>query len=81
MELDLSKMLQGDDIQKDVLALGVMWIRIHRAVGLSKQDARGSKDGGSDPYITLAFSKYSKPMYCTRVITDDLNPIWEETAA
>ena len=20
-------------------------------------------------------------MYCTRVITDDLNPIWEETAA
>jgi hypothetical protein len=59
----------------------VLWIRIHRATGLSKQDRRGSKHGGSDPYITLAFSKYGKPMYCTRVITDDLNPIWEETAA
>lgn len=81
MSLDLGKMLQGDDIQKDVLALGVMWIRIHRARGLSKQDRRGSKGGGSDPYITLSFSKYGKPMYCTRVITDDLNPIWEETAA
>ena len=81
MSLDLSKMLAGDDIQKEVEALGVMWIRIHRAVGLSKQDRRGSKGGGSDPYITLSFSKYSKPMYCTRVITDDLNPIWEETAA
>lgn len=81
MSIDLSKILQGDTIQKEVIALGVMWIRIHRAVGLSKQDRRGSKHGGSDPYITLSFSKYGKPMYCTRVITDDLNPIWEETAA
>lgn len=81
MSLDMRAILQGDDIQKDVEALGVMWIRIHRAVGLSKQDKRGSKGGGSDPYITLTFSKYGKPMYCTRVITDDLNPIWEETAA
>lgn len=81
LTLDMRAMLQGDDIQKDVVALGVMWIRIHRAVGLSKQDRRGSKGGGSDPYITLTFSKYGKPMYCTRVITDDLNPIWEETAA
>ncbi|KAL8934608.1 MAG: hypothetical protein Q9216_005820 [Gyalolechia sp. 2 TL-2023] len=81
MSIDVGAILQGDDVQKDVLALGVMWIRIHRAVGLSKQDKRGSKHGGSDPYITLSFSKYGKPMYCTRVITDDLNPIWEETAA
>lgn len=81
MTLDMRAMLQGDDITKDVQALGVLWIRIHKAVGLSKQDKRGSKWGGSDPYITLSFSKYGKPMYCTRVITDDLNPIWEETTA
>ncbi|KAI5370533.1 putative C2 domain, synaptotagmin-like mitochondrial-lipid-binding domain, C2 domain superfamily [Septoria linicola] len=81
MSLDMRAMLQGDDITKDVQALGVLWIRIHKAVGLSKQDKRGSKWGGSDPYITLTFSKYGKPMYCTRVITDDLNPIWEETTA
>ncbi|KAF2017132.1 hypothetical protein BU24DRAFT_144104 [Aaosphaeria arxii CBS 175.79] len=81
MSIDMRAILQGDSIQKDVEALGILWIRIHRAVGLSKQDRRGSEHGGSDPYITLAFSKYGKPMYCTRVITDDLNPIWEETAA
>jgi hypothetical protein len=81
MSIDMRAILQGDSIQKDVEALGVLWIRIHRATGLSKQDRRGSDHGGSDPYITLAFSKYGKPMYCTRVITDDLNPIWEETAA
>ncbi|CAI7645598.1 unnamed protein product [Penicillium glandicola] len=81
MTMDLGMMLTGDDIHKDTLALGVMWIRIHRAVGLSKQDTHGSEGGGSDPYINLSFSKYGKPMYCTRVITDDLNPMWEETAA
>lgn len=81
MTLDLKSMLQGDDVTKDTQALGVMWIRIHKAVGLSKQDRRGSEGGGSDPYINLSFSKYGKPMYCTRVITDDLNPMWEETAA
>ena len=81
MQLDLKAMLQGDDITKDTQAIGIMWVRIHRAVGLSKQDRRGSEGGGSDPYINLSFSKYGKPMYCTRVITDDLNPLWEECAA
>jgi Ca2+-dependent lipid-binding protein len=79
--LDMGKLLQGDDIQKDVKALGVLWIRIHKASGLSKQDRHGKEGGGSDPYITASFSKYGKPMYCTRVIQDDLNPVWEETCA
>ncbi|EEQ84909.1 C2 domain-containing protein [Blastomyces dermatitidis ER-3] len=81
MCMDLRMLLQGDTIQKDTLALGIMWVRIHRATGLSKQDKRGTDGGGSDPYINLSFSKYGKPMYCTRVITDDLNPVWEESAA
>ncbi|KAF5667621.1 transmembrane transporter [Fusarium heterosporum] len=80
LSLDLSKMLQGDDIKKETLALGVLFVRIHKASGLSKQDQRGSKGGGSDPYITLSWSKFSKPQFCTRVIQDDLNPVFEETA-
>ena len=81
MTMDLSAILKGDEIVKETEALGIMWVRIHRAIGLSKQDRRGSYGGGSDPYINLSFSKYGKPMYCTRVICDDLNPVWEETAA
>lgn len=81
MTLDLGKMLQGDDIQKETNAMGILFIRIHKAVGLSKQDRRGSDGGGSDPYITVSFSKFGKPMYCTRVIQDDLNPVFEETCA
>ncbi|KAI1765807.1 hypothetical protein GGR53DRAFT_244386 [Hypoxylon sp. FL1150] len=81
LTLDLGKMLSGDDIQKDTQALGILFIRIHKAVGLSKQDRRGSEGGGSDPYITVSFSKFGKPMYCTRVIQDDLNPVFEECCA
>ncbi|KAH8811729.1 hypothetical protein F5884DRAFT_728173 [Xylogone sp. PMI_703] len=81
LTLDMTKMLQGDDIQKDTEALGILWIRIHKATNLSKQDRRGTEGGGSDPYITVSFSKYGKPMYCTRVIEDNLNPVWEETCA
>jgi len=81
MTLDIGKMLQGDSIKKETQALGVLFVRIHKATGLSKQDARGSKGGGSDPYICLAFSKFGKPQYCTRVIQDDLNPYFEETCA
>ncbi|KAI1341950.1 C2 domain-containing protein [Xylariaceae sp. FL0016] len=81
MTLELGKMLQGDDVQKETNAMGILFIRIHKAVGLSKQDQRGSAGGGSDPYITVSFSKFGKPMYCTRVIQDDLNPVFEETCA
>lgn len=79
MTLDLSKMLQGDDIKKETDAIGVIFIRIHKAVGLSKQDQRGSKGGGSDPYITISWSKFGKPQFCTRVIQDNLNPVFEES--
>ncbi|KAA8895153.1 hypothetical protein FN846DRAFT_997659 [Sphaerosporella brunnea] len=75
MSLEIGKMLMGDDIKKETEALGILWINIDRAIGLSKQDKRGS----SDAYITIAFSKYGKPMYSTRVIVDDLNPIWRES--
>lgn len=81
MTLDIGKMLQGDSIKKETEALGVLFIRIHKAVGLSKQDRRGREGGGSDPYICVAFSKFGKPQYCTRVIQDDLNPIFSETCA
>ena len=77
MSMDLSKILQGDDIKKDTNAMGVLYIKINRAHGLSKQDRRGS----SDAYITIAFAKYGKPLYSTRVIVNDLNPIWEESTA
>ena len=86
MSIDVGKMLVGDDIKKgspiltfvdllDTDAVGLLYVKIHKATGLSAQDRSGS----SDAYVTLAFSKYGKPMYSTRVILNDLNPVWEES--
>lgn len=63
-------------MKKDTNALGVFVITIHHAVGLAAQDSNGQ----SDPYIVLAYAKFGKPLYSTRIIQGDLNPVWEETA-
>merc|ERR1711939_269155 len=34
--------------------------------------------GKSDPFITLAFSEFGKPVYCTRIIEQELDPSWNE---
>lgn len=72
--MDLSKMLQGDSVKKETDALGLIYVRIKRAEGIAAQDRLGK----SDPFITLAFSEFGKPVYCTRIIEQDLNPRWNE---
>lgn len=76
LTLNLAQMLAGDGVKKDTQALGVLIVTVHHAEGLAAQD-RGGK---SDPYIVLAFAKFGKPLHSTRVITGDVNPVWEETA-
>jgi len=76
MTLNMAQILSGGGIKKDTKALGVLAITLHHATGLSAQD----KNGKSDPYIVLAYAKFGKPLYSSRIITGDLNPVWEETA-
>lgn len=59
----------------DTLAIGVLCITVHYAVDLAAADSNGR----SDPYVVLAYAKFGKPLYSTRVMIGDLNPIWEET--
>ncbi|KZT64142.1 hypothetical protein DAEQUDRAFT_718539 [Daedalea quercina L-15889] len=77
LTLDLQKLISGDDIKKDTDALGILIVHIHRATGLAKADTNGSS---VDPYITLTFSRLGKALYSTRIIMNDLNPVYEETA-
>ncbi|KAK7462733.1 hypothetical protein VKT23_007320 [Stygiomarasmius scandens] len=72
----LTMALYGFDLV-DTRAKGVFLVTIHHAEGLSAQDSNGR----SDPYIVLAYAKFGKPLYSTRIILGDLNPCWEETAA
>ncbi|KZV99954.1 hypothetical protein EXIGLDRAFT_723122 [Exidia glandulosa HHB12029] len=59
----------------EVNALGVFVITIHYCRSLADKDGNDK----SDPYIVLAYAKFGKPLYSTRIITEDLNPSFEET--
>ncbi|GAA5963756.1 hypothetical protein JCM8115_004267 [Rhodotorula mucilaginosa] len=76
MTLNIAQLLAGDGIKRDTDALGVFMITIHHAQGLSAQDDNGK----SDPYVVIAYSKFGKPLYSTRIVPEDLNPVWEQTA-
>jgi Ca2+-dependent lipid-binding protein len=75
MTINLQDILSGATVG-DTRALGVFVITIHYCEELSAQDANGK----SDPYIVLAYAKYGRPLYSTRIIMEDLNPVFEETA-
>jgi Ca2+-dependent lipid-binding protein len=75
LTLNLAQLLAGDGVKKDTLGLGVLVITLHHAEGLEATDR-----GAADPYIVLAYAKFGKPLYSSRIIQGDLNPVWEETA-
>lgn len=75
MTLNLQELLSGSAVG-DTRAVGVFVITVHFAEDLSAQDSNGK----SDPYLILAYAKFGKPLYSTRIILEDLNPVWEETA-
>jgi hypothetical protein len=72
--MDMSKIIQGDAVKKETDAIGVIYVRIKNAEGISAQD----RTGKSDPFITLAYSQFGRPQYCTRIIEQELNPSWNE---
>ena len=72
--MDMSKLLQGDAVKKDTDAIGLIYIHIKTATDIAAQD----RSGKSDPFITIAFSQFGKPVYCTRIIEQELNPSWNE---
>lgn len=67
MTLNMAQMLAGGGVKKDTNAVGVIAVTIHHAEGLSSQDSNGK----SDPYIVLAYAKFGKPLYSSRIITEE----------
>lgn len=82
LTLDLKDMLVGDDFKKDTSARGVVMVRIKRATGFKEGDGGINllKRGSSDAYVAVGWAKFGKPVWSTRVIIDDMDPVWEETA-
>lgn len=82
LTLDLKDMLVGDDFKKDTLARGVLVVRIKRAFDFKEGDAGIGplKNGSADPYVSVGWAKFGKPVWSTRVIYSEMEPWWEETA-
>lgn len=91
LTINLAQMLAGANAPRDTRALGVLVVTVHHAEGLAPQDrnynplaltSSTKREGmrSADPYIVLAYSKFGKPLYTTRIVEGDLNPVWEETA-
>ncbi|EFI28597.1 meiotically up-regulated 190 protein [Coprinopsis cinerea okayama7 len=72
MNVDLKASLMGE-MEKDTAAIGVLVVTVRKAIlkfnGNEKHDA----------YVTVGWSKLGKPMWSTRIISDSIVPVWEET--
>lgn len=82
LTLDLRDMLVGDDFKKDTNARGVLVVHVKRAFDFKQGDVGlGFLRGGStDPYVSVGWAKFGKPLWSTRVIASEMTPFWNETA-
>ncbi|KAK4697975.1 hypothetical protein P7C71_g202, partial [Lecanoromycetidae sp. Uapishka_2] len=82
LTLDLKDMLVGDDFKKDTVTRGVVMVTIKRGIDFKEGDPGivGLKKGSSDAYVAVGWAKFGKPVWSTRVIVKDMQPVWEETA-
>lgn len=82
LTLDLKDMLVGDDFKKDTSARGVVVVHIKKARDFKEGDGNLGpvKKGSADPYVTIGWAKFGKPVASTRVILDEMNPVWDEWA-
>ena len=42
--------------------------------------ANFTDSNSADPYVTVEYTRQGKPLYSTRIIFNDLNPVFEEMA-
>jgi len=79
LTLDLKDMMMGDDFKKDTITQGVIMVRIKYAFDFKHGDTKIGPFGGSaDPYVSVGWAKFGKPLWSTRVLQDNMNPHWDE---
>ncbi|KAM3415028.1 hypothetical protein BST61_g10165 [Cercospora zeina] len=82
LTLDLKDMLAGDDFKKDTNARGILVVDILHGYDFKMGDASIPliSEGGSDPYVSVGWAKFGKPMFSTRVLIKEMEPYWHERA-
>ncbi|KAF2033859.1 meiotically up-regulated gene 190 protein [Setomelanomma holmii] len=80
LTLDLKDMMMGDDFKKDTVAHGVIVVRVKHAYDFKEGDGGLGplKKGSADPYVTVGWAKFGKPVWSTRVLQKNMEPYWDE---
>ncbi|KAJ8072423.1 hypothetical protein PM082_015982 [Marasmius tenuissimus] len=82
LTLDLKTLLMGRE-KMDTEAFGLLVVTIKHAEGFKDGDAsklwKSNEGRTGDPYVTVGWGKWGKPLWSTRTIQNEGNPIWEET--
>lgn len=73
-------MLAGDDFKKDTNARGIIVVEIKSGHDFRCGDAAIPliRDAGADPYVSVGFAKFGKPLWSTRVLVKEMRPVWNE---
>ena len=80
LTLDLKDMMMGDDFKKDTNARGVIVVTVKRAFDFKEGDGGiGPIKGSADPYVSVGWAKFGKPIWSTRVQQKNMEPHWHET--
>jgi Ca2+-dependent lipid-binding protein len=81
LTLDLKDMLMGDDFKKDTNARGVIMVNIKYAFDFKEGDAGIGfiKEGSADPYVSVGWAKFGKPLWSSRILQKNMHPYWDET--
>ena len=80
LTLDLKDMMMGDDFKKDTVAQGVIIVRVKHAYDFKEGDGGLGplKEGSADPYVSVGWAKFGKPVWSTRVLQKNMKPSWDE---
>ncbi|KAJ7733245.1 hypothetical protein DFH07DRAFT_928893 [Mycena maculata] len=83
LNLDLKTMLSGRD-QMDTATVGVVVVIVKSAEGFKDGDAgkfwESKDEKRGDPYVTVGWGKWGKPVWSTRIIENEGKPFWGEVA-
>ncbi|KAJ4482616.1 meiotically up-regulated 190 protein, partial [Lentinula aciculospora] len=84
LSLDLKTVLMGRE-KMDTEARGVVWITVKSAEGFKNGDGieiwKSENGRKGDVYVTASWAKWGKPLWSTRIIQNEANPIWDESTA
>ncbi|KAJ7066721.1 hypothetical protein C8F01DRAFT_714511 [Mycena amicta] len=83
LTLDLKTMLSGRE-PMDTAAVGVVVVIAKSAIGFKDGDGgklwESQAERRGDPYVSLGWGKWGKPIWSSRIIENEGNPYWEEIA-